>query len=332
MRSKFLVKFAQNIGPHKKMPRVFITILTYNESAHTLECLASLEKLTYENVEVIIVDNKSIDDSRERIGSYIKAHPKMRIAHLLLDDNYGFAGGNNRGIKEALKRGGDYVLILNPDTIVEPDFLSRLAKVAEHYKKKSKLAFFGPRILLWEEGKYKNNPRGARAYSNGGIIHKTFTKASLKDYETRVSELKEYKPFETDYVTGTCLLVPRAAIENIGLMREDYFLYYEDTDWSLRAKRARIERVIVPQSVIWHKKSATTHEFSYGYIYYNTRNGLYFAWWNGDALQKAFALLLALVKLAKQPCKIFFAQRRPWIKPISKGIVDFLLSRTGKIN
>ena len=314
------------------MPRVFIIILTYNESAHTLECLASLEKLTYERFEVIVVDNKSIDDSRARIGAHIKTHHRIKTTHLLLDDNYGFAGGNNRGIKEALKRGADYVLILNPDTIVESDFLTKLIGVARRYKSEGRIGFFGPRILLWDEGKYRHNFAKARIYSNGGFIHRTFTKATLKDYETRVSELEERDPFETDYVTGTFLLAPKEAIEKIGAMREDYFLYYEDTDWSLRAKRARIERVIVPQSIIWHKKSATTHEFSYTYIYYNTRNGFYFAWWNGNDWQKASALLLALVKLVKQPLKLLFPKKRSWVLPITKAILDFLWGETGKLS
>ncbi len=306
------------------MPRVTIIILTYNESLHTLECLASIEKLTYPNFEVLIVDNKSIDDSREKLGEYTNTHSNTR--HLLLDKNYGFAGGNNRGITNAFKHGADYVLILNPDTIIEPDFLTKLVEIAN-----GKLGFFGPRILLWDEGKYRANNLHARIYSNGGIINKTFTKATLKDYEKRVSALKEKKPFETDYVTGTCLLASREAIEKVGLMREDYFLYYEDTDWSMRAKRNGIMRIIIPHAIIWHKKSVTTKEFSYTYIYYNTRNGLYFCWRNGKAWQKSFAIALALVKLVKQPIKLFFRQKRAWIKPITRGIVDFLLGETGKL-
>ncbi len=306
------------------MPRVTIIILTYNESSHTLECLASIEKLTYPNFEVLIVDNKSIDDSRQVLGDYAKIHKNVR--HLLLDDNYGFAGGNNRGIKDALTRGAEYVLILNPDTIVEPDFLTKLIEGA-----KGKLGFFGPRILLWDEGKHKDNPQNARIYSNGGIIHKTFTKATLKDYEKRLKDLKEKKQFETDYVTGTCLLASKETIKKMGLMREDYFLYYEDTDWSMRAKKNRIMRIIIPSAMIWHKKSATIKEFSYSYIYYNTRNGLYFCWWNGNTWQKAFAIGLALVKLTKQPIKLFFPQKQAWLKPITKGLIDFLLGKRGKL-
>lgn len=323
------------------MPKVFIILLMYNSWQDTIECLRSLAAITYTNYSIIVVDNNSIDGSLQKIEKHLKIHSKLPVSLLPLDKNYGYAGGNNRGITKALSKGADYILILNPDTIVEPDFLTQLIEVAQHYKKEGKLALFGTRILLHENhiffrdrGKRydaKKEQVKARAYSNGGIIHPTFTKARLKDYGKELKDLKEIRPFETDYVSGTCLLVSPEAISKIGLMPEDYFLYYEDTDWSLKAARRGVKRVIVPDSIIWHKKSSSTKEFSYSYIYYHTRNGLWFAWWNGSLWQKLFALAFGIVKLCKQPFKLFFPDKRSWIKPVTRGVIDFLRGKKGKL-
>lgn len=310
------------------MPQVTIIILTYNEWRETLACLESITKLNYPKVNVIIVDNKSIDGSKEKVASYIKKHPNFPAKQLLLNDNYGYAGGNNRGIELALKEGADYVLVLNPDTVVERDALTKLVQTAEHYKKDDKFAFFGPRILILNP---KSKIQDPRVYSNGGIIHPLRIKATLKDYGKRAKDLNEKKPFETDYVTGTCLLASKEALKKVGLMREEYFLYYEDTDWSLRAQRAGMQCIIVPSAILWHKPSSSTKEFSYSYIYYHTRNGLFFAWWNGGLPQKAFTFVFALAKLLKQPIKALLLPKRSWTRPVTRGIIDFFLGRIGKL-
>ncbi|MBI3335541.1 MAG: glycosyltransferase family 2 protein [Candidatus Portnoybacteria bacterium] len=330
------------------MPKVYIIIINYNSWRDTIESLESLKKITYQNFDILIVDNNSTDDSQEKIKKYTKetlALPRRRASSLrgrhvtryTLHENLGFAGGNNVGIKHALKKNADYVLLLNPDTIVESNFLDKLVETAEQWKKQDKLAFFGPRILLYgknnlnslhdREQSYDN----AKIYSNGGVINWSQTKGTLKDYGKFASEVIEIEPFETDYVSGTCMLISKELIEKLGLMREDYFLYYEDTDWCMRARKKGIKSVIVPQSIIWHKMSTSTKEGSPAYIYYHVRSGLYCGWWNGNILKKTFVFVISLWTFTKQPIKFFIPSKKKWAKPVMKGVIDFWRGKTGKI-
>jgi len=318
------------------MSKVFIIIVNYNSWHDTLECLESLKKITYPNFSILIIDNNSTDNSLRKLNEYKqKRHNSLFIIHN--SKNLGFAGADNIGIKKALEKKADYVLLLNPDTIVEPDFLDKLVETAEKSKQQGKLAFFGPRIYLKTENSKLKTPQ---IYSNGGIINWSQTKGTLKDYGKSASEVKETEPFETDYVSGTSVLISKELIEKVGLMREDYFLYYEDTDWAIRARKQGIASVIVPQSIIWHKMSTSTLggspdyfkrsdlpaeasaqagkqgspsiiserrailELMRGsYIYYHVRNGLYCGWRNGNVLQKIAVLGLTKWIFIKQPLK-----------------------------
>lgn len=308
------------------MPCVFIIILNYNSGNDVLECLESLEDISYGNHRILLVDNKSTDDSLKQVYFYAKQNDQP-IEILELKQNYGYASGNNRGIKKALAKGADYVLILNPDTVVEKNFLGELVRVAEHWKNQGTFAFFGPRIYL--------NPKPStlnplRIYSNGGLINWTQTRGTLKDYGKTAHEVKESEPFETHYVTGTCLLASKETIEKVGLMREDYFLYYEDTDWAIRAKKEGIAQVIVPQSIIWHKVSTSTKAGSFSYIYYHTRNGLYCGWHNGNTIQRVAIIGISKWLFLKQFIKLAIPSKRVWAKAVMRGITDFWKGKTGK--
>jgi len=309
------------------MPKVYIIVLNYNSGKDIHECLESLKDISYENYHIFVVDNNSTDNSPQKIKEFIKKYPKLPTTYYSLPTNYGFAGGNNRGIKKALEQGADYALILNPDTVVDPDFLDKLVEVAENWKKNGKLAFFGPRILLHAS---RFTLHASRIYSNGGIINWSQTKGMLKDYGKLASELVETKAFETQYVTGTCLLVSKEIIGKIGLMREDYFLYYEDTDWAIRARKQGIAQVIVPQSVIWHKVSRSTKAGSFSYIYYHTRNGLYCGWNNGNAFQKMAIIGMSKFIFFKQLIKLAIPSKRVWAKAVMRGVCDFWRGIKGK--
>jgi GT2 family glycosyltransferase len=115
-------------------------------------------------------------------------------------------------------------------------------------------------------------------------------------------------------------------------MRKDYFLYYEDSDWAVRASKKGFVHVIVPDSVIYHKGYHSTEYLSFNYIYYLVRNGYYLAWWNGNFFQKAFAIVFSVYKLFKQFPKIFISGKRKWVIPILKATWDFWRKKVGKIS
>ncbi len=317
------------------MPKVSIIIVNYKGWQETIRCLKSIAELDYPNFDVFVVENGSPNESFERIQGFIQKQKfqSLKITLIKSKENLGFAGGCNLGIKKVREKGADYFLLLNPDTLVTKDFLDRLIQVAENpqkyqairnkTKQGKKIGFLGPRILYQDK---------KTVYSNGGIIHKTLTRAELKDHGKNKDELQEKEPFLTGYVTGTALLVSKRALENVGLMDESYFLYYEDSDWALQAAKKGYVHFIVPRAVIFHKGYHSTEYLSFNYIYYLTRNGYYLAWKNGSLHHRIFVIFYSFYKLTKQPLKIFLPQKRKWIRPIAKATWDFWRKKTGLVN
>ena len=221
-------------------PEVSIIILNWNGLEDTIECLESLKKITYTNYEVIVVDNGSQGDDtsvlQEKFGDYI---------HLIRNDkNYGYTGGNNIGIRYALKDSSpDYFLILNNDTVVDPDFLGQMIKVAES---DASIGIVGPKVY------YYDFP--SRIQSAGARINMKTSQNSLigiGQVDTGQYDLQQ----EVDYVSGCCLLTKKELIQKVGLFDESYFCYWDETDYCARAREAGYKIVYAPHAKIWHKKS-----------------------------------------------------------------------------
>lgn len=301
-----------------KPSHVLVIILNYNVYKDALECVASVRASTCGAVSILVIDNGSTDDSVSVLSRQL---PKG--VAFLKNQNTGYAGGNNLGLRWGLKHGADYFFILNPDTRVKPDTIEKLVHFAQSAG--PEVGFMGPRIF------HPSQP--PTIYSNGGHIHWSLTKATLRDHGRYAKDLELTKdPFVTEYVTGTALFLSRTTLHKVGLMREDYFLYYEDTDWSLRCRKLGFKLFIVPAAVIYHEESKSTGLKSPRYIYYNTRNGLYLAWRHGNWWQKTYALLSSVIKMSKQPIKyLLIPKQRSWIKPVSRAIWDFWLGRTGPV-
>jgi len=295
------------------LPKVFIIILHWQGAEDTLECLTSLKNNDYRNYQVVIIDNGS--DEKPQAPS-----PEIKVIYN--KKNLGFAGGNNVGIKYALEKGANYVLLLNDDTIVDKSFLSKLVEAGES---KEDFGIIGPKIYFYEE---RN-----RIWSAGGKLNWLYNKGTLRGWnEIDHSQYDSPKIQETPHLTGCCILIKREVIEKIGLMPEDYFLYYEDADWSLKARRAGFRCVFVPESNIWHKISRSALAESSSYIYYHVRNGLVFAQKFAPWYIKPFVHLDALWRIIKQIIKlIFFPKKQAWAKAILLGINDFYSGRRGKI-
>jgi len=275
-----------------KSPKVFIIILHYKNWDDTNECLASLKNLNYDNFEIIVIDNDK--------------------------ENLGFAGGNNKGIKQALKKGADYILLLNNDTIVSKDFLKELVKIGE---RDENIGILGPVIY-----KYGSN----KIHFAGGKINRLYTKGV--HISTIPTKPNNQSSITIDYVTGCCLLIKRELIEKIGLMSEEYFLYLEDVDWCLKARKAGYKCALVPQAKIWHRVSSGIKAESFSYIYYHTRNGLLLAQKNTPFFIKILVYLQSFWIFGKQLIKlIIMPSKRKWSKAIMKGIRDFYKGKYGEL-
>ncbi len=292
------------------LPKVFIIILNWNNWQDVLECLESLKNNDYPNYQVVIIDNGSKEKPQA---------PNPEIKIIYNKENLGFAGGNNVGIKYALEKGADYVLLLNNDTLVSQDFLSKLVETGESNKS---FGLLGPKIYFADQKE--------KIWFAGGKVNWLYNKGEMKGWgEIDKGQYNQLK--ETDYITGCCLLIKRAVIEKIGLMPEDYFLYYEDTDWSLAAQKHGFKCIFVPRAKIWHKGSKSSLEGSPSYIYYHIRNGLIMAQKYAPWYIKPFVHLDVIWRIKKQNIKyIFFLKKRTWAKYILLGIKDFYLKRYGK--
>lgn len=239
---------------------ILILLVNWNGREDTLACLRSLSAVQHPPFDVLVVDNASDDNSVAHIR---EAFPAVEV--LESGENLGFTGGNNLGLAYARQHNYEYVLLLNNDTEVAPNFLSPLVAALEA---DPQAAAAGPLIY------YHANPQ--MVWSAGGAI-------DWRKGETRMVGLNEADegqfegpPRPVDFVTGCAMLVRTRVFEEVGGLDERFFAYYEEVEWCLRMQRAGYRILFVPQSKIWHKISPEGREASPQVHYYMTRNRLLF--------------------------------------------------------
>lgn len=217
-------------------PAVVIVVLNWNGLADTTACLESLARLDYRNYEIVVVDNGSKDGSVEHFRA---AYPDMILFENQV--NKGFTGGNNIGINYAMRRGADYVWLLNNDTVIAPESLNKLVECAEV---ESSAGMLSPLICYFDDPE--------RVQFRGSVINWETMELS---YPASNEELASWGPDQRRDMClwGTALLIKRRVIERIGTFRENYFAYWEDTEYCLRAIRAGFRNVLVANVRVLHK-------------------------------------------------------------------------------
>jgi GT2 family glycosyltransferase len=269
-------------------PLVYVVILNWNNAADTIECLQSLLKSDYPSFIPLVIDNGSTNGSVAKIR---EEFPSLDIIEL--ENNLGYAGGNNVGIAHSMTAGADYVMILNNDTFVAPNMIGELINLA---KSRQNLGMVGPKMYcanlddtLFAAGSFIDWPGG-----------KTFNRGMFQP----ASEVDEPDgPEVVDFITGCGILVSRQFVEAVGAFDPVYFLNFEDVDWGARAKRYGFEVWYAPQAVMWHKVSGTMGQSSPANTYYMTRNGLLFFWKNSP-IQLRF---LAVIRIIARTLRSIFA-------------------------
>ncbi|MGD0339197.1 MAG: glycosyltransferase family 2 protein [Bacteroidota bacterium] len=226
-------------------PLVYIIVVTWDGKNDTLECLRSLQKISYPRSKVVVVDNASVDGTVEAVRMEF---PGVEI--LRNETNLRYAGGNNRGISFALDQGAGVVLLLNNDTIVDPGFLSVLVQTL---MSDAKNGIIGPKILYYSDPQRIWYAGGKIDWWQGWVSHIGIREVDHAQHDTITT---------TGYVTGCCMLVKRDVIERCGMLDESYFLYGEDVDWCLRASREGYRIIFQPQARVWHKVSASSGHLS----------------------------------------------------------------------
>lgn len=296
-------------------PKVLIIILCYNGVDLTIACLRSLRRIAYTAYEVLVVDNASSDSTPERVREHFP-----EVAVIETGANLGFAAGNNVGLRYALGHGYDYALLLNNDTEVAPDFLNALVDEAES---DPAIGVAGPTIYYYDQQD--------TIWSAGGEIDWRRGVSRMRGIGERDTHQYDV-PGDRDFVTGCALLVRRAALERAGLLDERFFMYYEETEWCVRIRRAGLRVVHVPRACVLHKIPLDARADQPYVAYYMTRNRLLFlratgatpAAWLHAALFQDLRTCLSLSLRAK------WRDRRAHRDAMLRAWRDFLHQRFGR--
>ncbi len=247
-------------------PKIITVVLNTNRRDDTLACLESLSASTYDNLQVMVLDNASSDGSVEAINARFPAVETVRLEH-----NLGYAGNNNVGIRRALAQGADWVFVLNEDTLVEPDCLSTLMAEA---MSSPRVGVVGPMVYTFDPGQIISSAGGAIDWRIADAPNVGMGQVDSGQFPAR----------QVDYINGCGLLISRTAIEAAGLIDDTFFIYFEETDWCARVRQAGFEIRFVPTARMRHKAPITASAFGPSTLYYMTRNRLRFfarhtPWW-----------------------------------------------------
>lgn len=310
-----------------------VIILNWNGAEKTIECLASLQTMDYRPFEVILIDNKSTDNSVAELIDWLKseksafsmelsvnnarpAQPsnisqQLPLYFILSDSNLGYAGGCNIGIRHALARNFNYIWLLNNDTIVDKTTLSEMINIANSSSDigmvGSKIYFFLFPNLIW---------------FSGGTLSRWFLAPNHEGFNTYDNdEFVGSHPIQ--FLTGCSLLVKNEVVKQIGLLHEPYFLYFEDVEWSSKARKHGWKICVASRSHVWHKTTLSTTPYQ---IYYTIRNRFLFT-----LRYSPMKIPLVLFHFCKGNVLPHIIKRR-WVplKASLLGFFDFCLGKFGK--
>ena len=327
-------------------PSVCIVILNFNGWKDTIECIQSISALNYENYKLVIIDNNSPDGSEKKILDWLSGREKhqfsidQRIAehvdivdnrsipyiyltqkeineHYIADstnkdiifiqagENRGYSAGNNIGIRYALKKNFDYIWILNNDTLIPSDTLT---KMINHIQSNGSLGIVGCRLFLY------HNPD--RLQCEGGYIHNQLTGRVSPVYNYKeIADINDKQGALLFFNTGASFLIDINVFAKIGLLDEDYFIYFEESDLTVKALRKGFKISCATNAFIFHKEGATiqdtnTKTSSLLSDYYSVRNRIIYTLKNNPKYIIPIYLSLLIVLLKRM-------QRKEWRKFIN---------------
>lgn len=240
------------------MKKAAVIILNYNNYEDTIQCIKSVQKNTYPYFDIIVVDNCSSNDSVKQI----KAIFDDEIIFMETGVNLGYAGGNNVGLRYAMKQEYEYLCILNNDTIAAPDFLTQCVDYLNHNED---VAFVGPMVLDYQSDTIQST--GSNLIPNKGWME-------LINNGKKKNEVE--KIIECDYISGACLVFKSEFLKQHGLIPENYFLFFEETEWCYRAKQKGYRNVCITTTSIEHKGSVSIKQVDGLSAYLGSRNRVIF--------------------------------------------------------
>ena len=301
--------------PQGRMPPVWAVIVNWNGAKDTVECIESLRFQEDVRLDIVVVDNKSTDATDIRL---IKEHTGAHVHLIVNDQNAGFSGGNNIGIRYAMDHGADYVLIINNDTIVDDKYL--VAKLVGAVRNDPRIGLASPSIFYY--------PATEQVWYAGTTLNLWLGWKHLRRVPVSTT------PIDTGYASGCCMLVPLDFIRQVGMLPEPYFLGVEDIEWSLRAKKSGWRVVYVPGATLLHKDSMSSRAetgggtYSPTRIYFEHRNTIWLIRQYGNVPQRWIVWPLILSLRFSYKLAAYIALRR-WAKvwALLRAIHDGMLTK-----
>ncbi len=301
------------------LPHISIVVVHYEQTKYTLDCLESLLHISATGFKyhILLVDNGS-----SRPFKLPKRLSKLPLVLLRSDSNLGFTGGNNLGIYQAIERfNSQYVFLLNNDATLAKN---AVAKLHQALSSNPSSGVAGPMIYFTPGREFHKSylvkDRGRVIWYAGGCIDWS----SLSCFHRGVDEVDrgQFDHLTTsDFATGCAMLIKREVLEKVGFLDKKYFVYYEDTDFSLRARNLGYRILFVPQAKVWHSNAGSSGGSGSDFqIYYQERNRLLLAWQHGDWVAKKAMLLNSIQNIRSQ-------QRPRWL-----AVWHFLTGSYGKQN
>ena len=291
-----------------KNSKIAIIIVNWKQYQLTKLCLYSLQKIKYDNYQIILIDNESNPKELKKIKNQFD-----KIITFPNQKNLGFTGANNIGIEYAIKNDFEYVMLINNDTEVEKNFINPLIEVLE---KNQNFGAAQPLILNY----YNRN----KVWSAGGFLNKFFG-------YTYVIKSPEGIKKNIDWITGCCFFLRTDVIKKIGLLDENFFAYYEDVDWSIRIKNAGYDLAFVKSSVVYHHGSKSSkNESNEGTLspfvhYLNIRNHIFLLRKNKDVFNSVGVLFFQFFKIVSYSVYFIVRVRINKLNMVYKGLVDGLM-------
>jgi GT2 family glycosyltransferase len=273
-------------------PLVSIITVNYNSTEVTVELLRSIQRLSYPSLEVIVVDNASVEDPTRRLR---EVEPRVQV--IVSPVNRGFSGGNNLGIRAAR---GEYLFLVNNDTELTEGLIEGLLDV---FRRHPDAGMACPKFHFF----YHPDMIEYAGYNALNIWKGSCTMVGNKEKD----EGQYDREGVTNFAHGGAMMVPASVVRTVGEMPECYFLYYEELDWSEMLKRKGFQIYYQPHSLIYHKESMSVGKKSLIKTYYHCRNRILFMRRNvGPVGLAAFTLYFTFFAIPKNSL-VFLIRREP---------------------
>lgn len=292
------------------LPQIGALVVTWNRRDDVLACIESLSESTFPNLSVYVVDNGSTDGTSEAVRARF---PEVTL--IRSEENLGFAGGNNLGLKRILDHGLEAVFLLNDDVVIARDTLDLLEAGGFD---DPEIGVLSPKVLVFSEP--------GRIWSAGGTIDQ-HTGVAVQRHFGEPDHGQADEISEVDYAVGCAMLVKTEVIREVGLMDPRYYLYYEESDWCRRIRAAGYRVLYVPESRVWHKVDLADTGRNTAPYYFSRNRLLYLSSAGVNPVRVAWIALTDIMRMATVHA---VKGRFPESRLMARAVFDYYFKHFGK--